>query len=101
MSVQLNDKSVRVTCACGNCFSVHICDWNQDEPEVYDTSDDQMGSQVCHRFTIDEWECSQCHKGVNAQIEVWEYPSGMKEYTGATANVDANDAEAAVTIRPE
>lgn len=101
MAVKLNDVNVRVKCTCGEVCNVHIRDWEEKEPEPYETSESRMGDQICHRFEINDYACSKCHHEISAQIEVWEYPPGVKEFTGASANVDHKSADAAVEVVPE
>ena len=101
MAIKLNNQSVRVSCSCGALLNIHIYDWSQDAPEVYETSDSRMGPQICHRFSVEDIECCQCHATVSAQIEVWENPPGIKEFTGRTDNVDADDAESAINVEGE
>ena len=100
MSVKINDVSIRVVCPEGHENHIHIYDWEQSDPEIYETSEKRMGPQTCHRFTLDGVRCSHpsCLATIDAEIEVWEYPEGIEEYASSTPNVDATDAGAAVQI---
>lgn len=100
MSVKINDVSIRVVCPEGHENHIHIYDWEQSDPEIYQTSEERMGPQVCHRFTLDGVQCAHpdCLATIDAEIEVWEYPDGMEEYSSVTSNVNESDAGAAVQI---
>ena len=103
MAVRINPVDVCVTCPEGHVNRIPMLDWYQHDPDVNQKSDDQMGSEVCHRFTLDRVPCSdpQCDCTLDAEIEVWEYPVGMENSRGQSDNVDSADAVAAVSIEVE
>lgn len=100
MAAKINSVDVCVTCPEGHENRIPMTDWYQHDPEVYPKSDDQMGSEVCHRYTLDGVPCldPQCSCTLDAEIEVWEYPDGMEEDRAHTHNVDHADADRAVEI---
>lgn len=99
MSAKINDVDVHVKCPNGHDNIIPIRDWIYDE-ECSEKSDEQMGTEFCHRFQIGGVQCSHadCGANVEGEIEIWEYPVGCEEYRGVSPNIDIEDANSAVEI---
>ena len=69
-------------------YPVPVEDWNVEEPQIYPKGKDQMGADVCHRYTLDGYQPAGSNVSIDAWVEVWEYPNGSIETHDASANVD-------------
>lgn len=79
----------------GKTYSVPVGDWDVEEPQIYPKGEEQMGSDVCHRYTLEGYQPAGSTVSIDAWIEVWEYPNGSIETIDASDNVDQSNVTGA------
>lgn len=72
----------------GTTYHVPVEDWDVEEPQIYPKGEDQMGADVCHRYTLDGYQPASSTESIDAWVEVWEYPDGSIETYDTSDNVD-------------
>lgn len=79
----------------GTTYRVPIEDWDVEDPQIYPKGEDQMGPDVCHRYTLDGYQPVGSAISIDAWIEVWEYPNGSIETYDASDNIDQSSVTGA------
>ena len=76
-------------------YHVPVDDWDVEEPQICPKGEDQMGPDVCHKYTLDGYQPASSTVSIDAWIEVWEYPNGSIETVDASVNVDQSSVTGA------
>ena len=79
----------------GTTYHVPVEEWDVEEPEIYPKGEDQMGADVCHRYTLAGYQPASSTESIDAWVAVWEYPDGSIETVVASDNVDQSSATGA------
>lgn len=86
MIVKATGKFDVVCPACGEKMGLDAKDFALEVVESHEKPG--MGKEQ-HYAATDEYKCPKCGKGVEVEIEVWEYPIGVME----TKRVNVNGKE--------
>lgn len=76
----------------GKTYRVPVEDWDVADSQIYSKGEDQMGPDVCHRYTLEGYQPANSAVSIDAWIEIWEYPNGSVEMVDASDNVDQSSA---------
>lgn len=79
----------------GKTYHIPVEDWDVEDPQIYPKGEDQMGSDVCHRYTLEGYQPANSTVSIDASVEVWEYPTGSVETVDASDNVDRSSVSGA------
>lgn len=86
MSVR-QTNGIEVECPNGHRIVIPKEDWDFGIDEVENKSEHGMGGEINHRYSVSGYRCPQCDREIDANVDVWEYPSGAIETIGKSPNV--------------